>query len=397
VGGGFYLIGKPGTKLFIGEGYATGSTVHEATSEPFVVAFTSGNLLPVAKALKKKYPSVEMVIAADDDHDVDGNPGLTAAQEAAKSIGAKVAVPSFSNQRGTDWNDLAHVEGLDAVKQQLSGWRRLFKTRSQMEQGPVQFLIRNFIPKGVTFIGGLSGSGKTLFALSITKALTTGRPLLGLPLLEVPEIVSVIYCVPEMGERSFRTRMDRFDIPEEKCFCRTMQDGPPLALDHAELLAAVQELRPLVVLDTAIRFTTAANENQSYDLRALATGCFRLIQFGARSILALHHSPKSSGSAKSMTLENVLRGSGEFGAMSSTVYGLRCENLETMQVYVRNVKPRDFEPVQPFCIQGRPYIDETGDFAVLTEPGRPRGQAELEALVRAIDPIRRLRTRSWRS
>ena len=37
------------------------------------------------------------------------------------------------------------------------------------------------------------------------------------------------------------------------------------------------------------------------------------------------------------------------------------------RLLVRNVKPRDFEPLDPFVIQGRPYIDEMGDFAVLTD------------------------------
>jgi putative DNA primase/helicase len=350
------------------------------------VAFNCGNLKPVTHALRKSYPKVELIICADDDHDQPDNPGMTKANEAVRAVvNAKVVAPTFKGP-GVDFNDLASFEGQEEVKRQLSGWRRLFKTRSQMEQGPVQFFIRNFMPEGITFLGGLSGSGKTLLALSITKALTTGKSLLGLSMLEVPKIIPVIYMVPEMGERAFRTRLDRFGIPDEYCLCRTMKDGPPLALDHPELLEAVRELRPVVVLDTAIRFTTTANENQSYEIRALATGCFRLIQYGARGILSLHHSPKPmKGSSKTMTLENVLRGSGEFGAMADTVYGVRCENPETMEIYVKCVKPRDFEPVLPFTIQARPYIDETSDFAVLTEPGRPRSQAELEKLVRAIE------------
>jgi hypothetical protein len=50
------------------------------------------------------------------------------------------------------------------------------------------------------------------------------------------------------------------------------------------------------------------------------------------------------------------------------------------------VKPRDFEPVRPFNIQGRPYIDETGDFRTLTEPAKPRNK--IESLAKAIEANR---------
>ena len=33
------------------------------------------------------------------------------------------------------------------------------------------------------------------------------------------------------------------------------------------------------------------------------------------------------------------------------------------------MKPRDFEPCQPFEIEGRPHLDRTGQFAMVAEPG----------------------------
>ena len=53
------------------------------------------------------------MIAADDDHATDGNPGLTKAHAAAELIGGNVAVPIFleAEQRGTDFNDLAALRG----------------------------------------------------------------------------------------------------------------------------------------------------------------------------------------------------------------------------------------------------------------------------------------------
>ena len=54
-----------------------------------------------------------------------------------------------------------------------------FVSVGQLEQGEVQMLIDSFLPEGTTFIGGLPGECKTLFALSIARALTTGKPFLG--------------------------------------------------------------------------------------------------------------------------------------------------------------------------------------------------------------------------
>lgn len=57
-------------------------------------------------------------------------------------------------------------------------WRKLFRSLGEMEQGEMEYLIDGFLPEGITFLGGLSGVGKTWFALSIAKALATGQPFL---------------------------------------------------------------------------------------------------------------------------------------------------------------------------------------------------------------------------
>ena len=45
------------------------------------IAFDCGNLLPVATAMRTRFPSARIVIAADDDYRTAGNPGLTKAQQ----------------------------------------------------------------------------------------------------------------------------------------------------------------------------------------------------------------------------------------------------------------------------------------------------------------------------
>ena len=119
VKGCYYSIGKPGRVLIVCEGFATGASIHESTGHAVAVAFNAGNLEPVALTLRAKYPSLKIIIAADDDHLTGGNPGMTKATAAALAVGGLVTVPSFSAGRpnkATDFNDLHKLAGADAVK-----------------------------------------------------------------------------------------------------------------------------------------------------------------------------------------------------------------------------------------------------------------------------------------
>ena len=117
--GGYFVIGKPADVICIGEGFATMASIHEATGYACVVAFDCGNLDPVAKTIREKFPSIAIVVCADDDHLTPGNPGVSKASAAARVIGGKLAVPVFSGDRQdhqTDFNDMRSKEGLPAVK-----------------------------------------------------------------------------------------------------------------------------------------------------------------------------------------------------------------------------------------------------------------------------------------
>ncbi len=117
--GCYHAIGHPKGVLVVAEGYATGATVHECTGHAVAVAFNSGNLLAVASALRQKYPELALLVAADDDHRTEGNPGLSAATAAALAVGALLVKPQFPADRppqATDFNDLAALAGPGAVR-----------------------------------------------------------------------------------------------------------------------------------------------------------------------------------------------------------------------------------------------------------------------------------------
>jgi hypothetical protein len=277
-------------------------------------------------------------------------------------------------------------------------WRDSFHVGTELESGDVKLYISSILSEGITFIGSLAGVGKTFMALSMAKALRSGKAFVGV--FDVPEIVPVLYLVPEMGQRAFRKRLEKFGLVDDEGFrCQTISDGV-CRLDDPRLEAAVKELQPVVFLDTAVRFNPAEDENASRQNAALlASDLFRLIQWGARSVVCLHHSPKLAAEADYMTLENVLRGTGDMGAMCDAVWGLQHdrrkngrkwdveylkESQQQTRLYVECVKSRDFDPALPFRVQGRPHIDEKGDLVILTEKPNAFGQSDKARLADLI-------------
>ena len=127
VEGGHFVIGDLAQPepVLIAEGYATAATLHEITGRPAIVAFNAGNLMQVARTYRQLWPDREIYIAGDNDHrrQAEGKPnvGREKAEEAAAAIGGLVLLPTFAeNDLGSDWNDIARAQGVDAAREQLT-------------------------------------------------------------------------------------------------------------------------------------------------------------------------------------------------------------------------------------------------------------------------------------
>jgi hypothetical protein len=264
----------------------------------------------------------------------------------------------------------------EEVKPDPANWRDYYRSFGQLEDGDVRMILNGFMPEGINLIGGLAGQGKTLFALSLVKSLTTGEPFLGRFMTE--DITPILYLIPESSSRAFKMRCKAFGIPDDEdvFLCRTISEGKPPTLDDPMLIEAVKHLKPVVILDTLPRFNESGDENDASGNKKLVNDLSNLRAHGAVAIIALHHATKSSADSEP-TLENVLRGTGDIGAMADSVYSIRRDrNLYDdgkgpNEIEVRCVKPRDFEPPAPFKIAASyrkedgtiaSYIDEVGDF-----------------------------------
>jgi len=108
--------------IAIGEGAATVLTVTEATGWPVTAALSSSNLLEIAMQVRRDHPGAEVVVCADLNK-ATRQPDPHAAK-AAEAVGGRLAVPDLKPEEGTDFNDLAAVRGLDAVRAALMGAER---------------------------------------------------------------------------------------------------------------------------------------------------------------------------------------------------------------------------------------------------------------------------------
>ncbi|PYU66934.1 MAG: hypothetical protein DMG49_20460 [Acidobacteria bacterium] len=183
---------------------------------------------------------------------------------------------------------------------------------------------------GWHFLGAAPGHGKTLVALAIAKAISLGRPLFELLQFSVKKAYPVIYLIPETSDRPFRKRCEVFRIPaDDRFIARTITEGASLKLTDPDLLEAVRQLKPVVILDTARRFNSSSDTNSDTENQKLVANIIDLRAAGAVCVIILHHATKAANQKKqAMTLENMLSGTGDFGAMYDQAYGIRMdENL----------------------------------------------------------------------
>jgi putative DNA primase/helicase len=131
--GCFHVVGAPNGAaaiqkiamspvVVIAEGYATAATLAKHRKVPILAAYDSGNLLSVATALHQRYPDKAIVIAGDDDHRIENNPGREKALAASEAVAGVAIFPRFTAEERakgfSDFNDLA-TQSPEVVSHQL--------------------------------------------------------------------------------------------------------------------------------------------------------------------------------------------------------------------------------------------------------------------------------------
>src|SRR3990167_8459784 len=130
--GGCLSPSYPGP-IVLSEGIATAASLSEVRSLPVLSCFDAGNMVQVAKSLRKYFPENFVIVAADNDEFtlVNGkkqNPGILAGQAALGHAGRAIIVyPTFSpaecarhpGGQPTDWNDAMQLWGVEEMRSRL--------------------------------------------------------------------------------------------------------------------------------------------------------------------------------------------------------------------------------------------------------------------------------------
>jgi putative DNA primase/helicase len=131
--GCFHVVGAPNGAaalqqiamspvVVIAEGYATAATIAKHGKVLTLAAYDSGNLLSVATSIRERWPDKAIIIAGDDDHRTENNPGREKALAAAETVAGVAIFPNFSAEQRvqgfTDFNDLA-IQNPELVSSQL--------------------------------------------------------------------------------------------------------------------------------------------------------------------------------------------------------------------------------------------------------------------------------------
>lgn len=331
--GGYHLVGDPAERIIIAEGYATAASIYESTGQPVAVAFNCHNLLLVAEAIRAKHPDAEIIIAADDDRETEGNPGIKQALEAARAVNALLATPG----RAGDFNDLHVDEGAEAVRERIEQAEAL-KKPGTVELEIVRLddlhnadipdpphVIDQLLPVGVaSSLAGHGGTGKTSLALYAAGCVATGRRFMGLEVKQVP----VLMYSAEDGADVIRYRLKQI-IDHEAIPASTLAENlhvidatnidPALFIERNErdefgstkrgfttpafralTDKAVEVGAGLVVIDNASD-TFEANENERARVRGFIRSLAQMAREIDGAVLLLSHVDKATAKSRGST------------------------------------------------------------------------------------------------
>ncbi len=315
--GNCFTIGEPGSTVYLVEGFATGATVHEVTGTYTVVAFDCGNLVPVAVRLRREYPDAQIIMAADNDSEKEGNPGLTKAKEAAEAVKGSVVFPTFQDlttngKPPTDFNDLFVLEGLEVIQAQLIPPEQaqltlrdaLLDYPSMLAlQLPERKRIYPFLPEGgIAMAYGPRGVGKTFFNLTMAASTVTGTPFFR---WKAPPPTGVLYIDGEMDLDELRTRMTALLPKPPKAplmFLTSHQVYNTLQRDlvltnadvRKEIISILDDNPALrvLILDNISCLFSGIDEDRKTAWESISTWLIRLRHRGM-TVLLVHHAGKS--------------------------------------------------------------------------------------------------------
>ena len=310
--GGFFELRGNRKIIFVGEGFATCASIHEATGYTTLVAFDCGNLAKVAKAAKEMFPGSRIVIGADNDQFTDGNPGVTKGRAAAALVFGEIVYPKFSesdmiDNKPTDFNDLHCLQGLDAVKDQIervAGPVREklafeFSRADSLQLTEIKWIVDDYIEAdSLAQVFGDPGGGKSFVSIDIACCVATGTAWHG---HEVQK--GAVFYIAGEGHNGLARRFKGWelgngvslkDVPLFKSHrAAQLYDATEAALvaeSIKQLSAECGHIPSMIVIDTLAR-NMGGDENSTQDMNSFIQHLDTYLRQDYRCcVLVVHHS-----------------------------------------------------------------------------------------------------------
>jgi phage/plasmid primase-like uncharacterized protein len=286
--GGFYELRGNRKVIFIGEGFATCASIHQATGFTTLVAFDCGNLAKVAKSAKEMFLGSRIVICADNDQFTEGNPGIAKAKAAASLVFGEIVYPTFNESdlpsKPTDFNDLHTLQGIEAVKEQiervaLPAIDKLafeFTRADSLELTEIKWVVDDYIEAdSLAQVFGDPGGGKSFVAIDLACCVATGKPWHGHDVKQG----SVFYIAGE-GHNGLARRLKAWQIGNGTSLAniplykshRAAQlydatEAAVVAESIKQLSAEANCIPSMIVIDTLAR-NHGGDENSTQDMNA---------------------------------------------------------------------------------------------------------------------------------
>ena len=304
-GGQFIIQGQPEKPIAICEGFATGASIHLATGWTVHVAFSANNMPVVAKPARDRFTDRAIIICGDNDE-----AGRKRGEEAAGLANTQLLFPHFTDDNGTDFNDLHQIEGIEAVRSQLE--TALTKQQGLIALDMGEFLSMSIPERGyllspvlpVQDIGILyapRGIGKTFAALSIAVAVASGGAVFN---WRAPMPKRTLYVDGEMPATSMQNRLSALvngmSIPPHtlKNMALITPDLQPCPMPDLSTAGGQAMIEPflkdvdMVVLDNIATLCRTGKENESQSWQTMQAWLLELRRRGM-TVLLIHHAGKS--------------------------------------------------------------------------------------------------------
>jgi len=369
---------KEAAPLILTEGYATAGSIAEALPDCAVCCcFNAGNLESDARDIRAAFPHRVIILAGDDDRTTPGNPGRTQAEAAAKLIGGRAVFPTFgANEPGSDFNDLAAVHGLDAVRQAL-GQAPAAPTRFNLakmtaarlfvgQPPPVQWLVEGVFPRGVVaLLASPPGIGKSFLSLELALQVAD-KPdhwLDAMPYAFGGRVMAhgrAVYISAEDDLGELHRRLDalnpgkphperlhvvslpdleggHFGIVEQVPGVKTLHPSAAWQ-DLVSEINALDDVR-LVVVDT-LQALTPADLNDNSNAQAVMNELVQLARKTGATVLALHHFAKGAAAKITTALDaaEAIRGAGALVGSCRAAYVLWPPSAEDARQVAHKLK-----------------------------------------------------------